>query len=154
MLKDLISCPILARLAQICPPPQNFQQVLSLLDFTNCRKLLLYAILAKKSDPNVNKMAKNLILGLNQVHWAARFFFKNLAPPVTRYYGQLSSCKYQKKLIVQTLILRKLSDGRKDRQTYREMKRQMDRQTEDRDFTGRCPTDVERPTNQVIALQN
>ena len=153
MLKNLISCPILARLAQIWPP-KNFQQVLSLLDFRNCRQLSMYAILAKKSDPNVNKMAKNLILGLNQVHWAARFFFKNLAPSVTRYYGQLSSCKYQKKLIVQTLILRKLSDGRKDRQTYREMKRQMNRQTEDRDFTGRCPTDVERPTNQIIALQN
>ena len=30
------------------------------------------------------------------------FFFKDLTPLVTRYHGQLSSCKYQKKLIIQS----------------------------------------------------
>ena len=30
------------------------------------------------------------------------FFFKNLAPPVTRYYSQLSHVQYQKKLTIQS----------------------------------------------------
>ena len=42
------------------------------------------------------------------------FFFKNLALSV-KYHGQLSSCKILKKTI--DPILRKLSDGRTDRQT-------------------------------------
>ena len=61
------------------------------------------------------------------------FFFKNLA--ATRYHGQLSSCTISEK--TNDPILRKLSDGRTDGQT--------DRQTDESDFTGRCPTNVERP---------
>ena len=41
------------------------------------------------------------------------FFFKNLAPSVTRYYGHLSSCTISEK--TNDPILRKLSDGRTDR---------------------------------------
>ena len=38
------------------------------------------------------------------------YFFKNLAPSFTRYYGQLSSCTTSEK--TNDPILRKLSDGR------------------------------------------
>ena len=41
------------------------------------------------------------------------FCFKNLAPSVTRYHGQLSPCTEK----TYDPILRKLSDGRADRQT-------------------------------------
>ena len=60
------------------------------------------------------------------------FFFKNLASSVTRYHSQLSSCTIPEK--TNDPILRKLSDRRKERQT--------DRQTNESDFTGRCPTNV------------
>ena len=48
--------------------------------------------------------------------------FKNLVAPVTRYYGQLSSCAISGK--INDPILRKLSDGQMDRQTDRQMERQ------------------------------
>ena len=51
-----------------------------------------------------------------------------MAAPVTRYHGQLSSCKISEK--TNDPILRKVSDG----------------QTEESDFIGHCPTNVERPT--------
>ena len=54
-------------------------------------------------------MAKNLVFG------SPNFFFKNLAPSVTRYYGQLSSCTISEK--TNDPILRKLSDERTDRRT-------------------------------------
>ena len=41
-------------------------------------------------------------------------FFKNLALSVTRYHGQLSSCTISEK--TNDPILRKVSDGRTDRQ--------------------------------------
>ena len=53
------------------------------------------------------------------------FFFENLAPPVTRYQGQLSSCT----------ISEKTNDSMEDRQT------------DESDFIRRCPTNVERPIN-------
>ena len=49
-------------------------------------------------------------LGPNSGH---HFFFKNLAPSVVRYYGQLSSCAISEK--TDDLILRKFSDRRTDR---------------------------------------
>ena len=60
------------------------------------------------------------------------FFFKNLAPPVTRYHGQLSSCTISGK--TNHSILQKLSDGRTDRRT--------DRQADESDFIGPCPTNI------------
>ena len=67
------------------------------------------------------------------------FFFKNLASSVTRYHGQLSSSTISEK--TNDAILRKPSYGRteglKDGRT--------DGQTEESDFIGRCPTNVERP---------
>ena len=60
-------------------------------------------------------MAENLVLSPILAHWAAIFFFKNLASSDTRYYGQLSSCTMSEK--TNDPILRKLSygwtDGRK-----------------------------------------
>ena len=62
-----------------------------------------------------------------------------MAPPVTRYHGQLSSRTISKK--TDDPILRKLSDGRTDGQTDR----RRDRQTDESDFIGGCPNNVERP---------
>ena len=59
------------------------------------------------------------------------FFFKNLASAVTRYHGQLSSCTIKEK--TNDPILRKVSDGR------------IDRQVDQSDFIGHCPTNVEWP---------
>ena len=80
-------------------------------------------------------MANNVVLGPILIHLSrirtARLFFKNMAPSVTRYYGQLLSCTISEKN--NDPILRKLSEG------------WTDGQTDESDFTGRCPTDVERP---------
>ena len=80
-------------------------------------------------------MANNVALGPILIHLsrirAARLFFKNMAPSVTRYYSQLLSCTISEKN--NDPILRKLSEG------------WTDGQTDESDFTGRCPTDVERP---------
>ena len=58
------------------------------------------------------------LLGPNSSHRLFFFFFfKNLAPSVTRYYGQLSSCKISEK--TNDPILRKFSDGWADRWTDR-----------------------------------
>ena len=92
-------------------------------------------------------MAKKLVLGpilahLAQIRAASFFvfccFFKNLPWSVTIYHGQLSSCTISKERTKNHPTLRKLSDGRTDRQT--------DRQTDDIYFIGRYPTNVERPT--------
>ena len=85
------------------------------------------------------KVAKNLTLDLIQVHWSqiwvTKFFFKTLALSVTRCRGQLSTCKISEK--TNHPILRKLSDGWTDGPT--------EGQTDDSDFMGRCPTNVECP---------
>ena len=78
-------------------------------------------------------MTKNLLLGPILAHLAqiraAKFLKKNLAFSITRYYGQLSSCTISEK--THDPILR--TDG------------QVDGRTDERDFIGRCPTNVERP---------
>ena len=58
-----------------------------------------------------------------------QIFFNFLASSVTRYHGQLSSCKISEK----KPILRKFSDG------------WTDGQTDHSNFTGCCPADVEHP---------
>ena len=63
------------------------------------------------------------------------FFFQKSGLSVTRYPGQLSSCKISKK--THDIILRKF----RDRISYG----RMDRQTDKSDFIGRCPTDAEGP---------
>ena len=79
-------------------------------------------------EPDLDLLALNL---------GCLFFLKNLAPSVTRYHGQLSSCtissmvQYQKK--TNDPVLRKFSDP------------QTDRQTDESVFIGRCPTNVESP---------
>ena len=63
-------------------------------------------------------MAKDLVLGLILAHLynfrLPNFFFKNLAPLVTGYHGQLSSCTISENN--NDRILRKISDGQTDRQ--------------------------------------
>ena len=84
-------------------------------------------------------MVKNLGLDLILAHFvqiraANFFFFKNLAPSVTRCHAQLSSCTISER--TNDVILRKFSDGRTDGQAWRE--------TDKSNFIGRCPTNVER----------
>ena len=69
-------------------------------------------------------------LNLGRYFFLFFFFFKNLAPSVTRYHGQLSSCTISEK--TNDPILRKLSDRWADGQTYGET----DRQTHKSDFIG------------------
>ena len=59
-------------------------------------------------------------LGLLGSNLGRDFFFKNLVSSVTKYHGQLSSCTISLK--TKDPILRKLSDGQKDRRTYRQDK--------------------------------
>ena len=88
-------------------------------------------------------MAKNLVSGLILDHLVkigdVTFFFKNLAPSVTRYHGQLLSCTISEKNY--DPILRKLNDGWTDRRTDE----WTHKQTKESDFIGRCLTSVERP---------
>ena len=74
-------------------------------------------------------MAKNLILDLIYARWA-----QIRAVNITRYHGQLSSCTISEK--TNDPILRKFSDGRTCRQS------------EESDFLGHCPTNVERPKDE------
>ena len=96
-------------------------------------------------------MAKNLVSGLILAHLAQiraanfylfiyLFFFKNLAPSVTRSHAQLSSRTISGK--TDDPILGKLSDGRTDGRT--------DGQGDESNFIGRCPTNVERPIWRVV----
>ena len=57
MVKNLISGPILARLAKISAP-KNFSWILPLLDARYCRKLSSDSILKKMYDPNSRKWGK------------------------------------------------------------------------------------------------
>ena len=97
-------------------PKNFFSWILPLLDVRHCCKLSLYAISRKTNEPNLRKWQKNLVLGLILALFAqilaAIFFFKNLAPSVTKCHGQLSSCKISEK--TNEAILRKLRDGRTD----------------------------------------
>ena len=78
------------------------------------------------------KLTKNLILGPTLTLWAKFrppiFFPKSLAPSVTRYHGQLSSCTIPEK--TNDPILRKGSDGWTEEQT--------EQQRGQSDFIGHC----------------
>ena len=90
-------------------------------------------------------MAKNLALGpilahLAQIQVIKFFCFKNMALPVTRCHGQLSSCRISVK--TNEPILRKLSDGGTDGGIE-------DRQMDKSDFIRRCPTYVQCPKIEI-----
>ena len=130
MTKWLISGTILACLAQIWASKILFE------GFTSkyCRKLSLYVISRKTYDPNSIKRRKTSFWvwfrPVGPKFQLPKSFLKNLAPPVARYHGQLSSCTISEK--TNDSILRKLSDGWTDSQT-------------ESDIIRRCPTNVERP---------
>ena len=117
MTRNLILDPILAHLAKIWPHPHFFSlQVLPLLVVRYCSKLSSYAISRKTNEPNWRKWQKKLVLVIILVYLAQIFFFfKNLAPSVTKYHGHLSSCTISEKS--NDPILRKLREGRTDRPT-------------------------------------
>ena len=73
---------------------------------------------------------------------------KNLASPVTRYHGQLSSRIASEK--TDDPVLRKLADRQTDRQTDRQKDQdgQTDRQKNQGDFIGRCQTNVKHSTEK------
>ena len=126
--KKLILGPTLTCLAQI--GPQNyFPWVLTLLNVIHYCELSLYAV-------SRTIWQKTSFLGLIQAHWtqipATNFFFKNLALSVTDIMVSYHHVQYQKK--TNDPILRKLSKGRKDRQT------------DESDFIRHFPTNVEHPT--------
>ena len=87
-------------------------------------------------------MTRNLVLEPILAHLTQilvpKFYFKNLSPSVTRYHGLLSSRKISEK--ANDIILGKFSDGRTDGQT------------DESDFIGRCPTNVERPIKYIKHL--
>ena len=84
------------------------------------------------------------------------FLFKNLALSTTRYHGQLSSCTISEKVMIQScekLVMDGRTDGQMDRRTDNRKDGQMERwrdgrknkQTDQKDFIGRCLAYVERP---------
>ena len=73
-------------------------------------------------------------------------FSKNVAPSLTRYHGQPSSCTISEK--TNDSILRKFSDGWTDRQTDR----QREKQTDKSDFIGRSLSNVEHPTTKPLNI--
>ena len=120
---------ILAHLAQIYAQ-KTVLWVLPLLDVRHCCNLLLYAISRKKYDPNSRKLWKTSFWAWfrpnGPKYGPPKFFFKNLAASLTRYHGQLLSCKIPEK--TNDSVLRKLSDGWMDRQI--DWRTQTDRKTD------------------------
>ena len=85
-------------------------------------------------------MAKNLVLGpiLTQI-WAANFFKKIWYRQSLDIMVSYHHVQYQKKLMSRSWE-NLVTDGPTDRRTVG--------QTGESDFTGRCPTNVERPINK------
>ena len=116
-------------------PPNFFSWVLLLLDVRHCHKLSSYAI-SKKTYDQKKEDGEKPHFRLDSKFWPSIFFskiwlFESLDILVSYHHEQ-----YQEKLMIhywENLV----TDGRTDRQR--------DRQTEESDFTGRCPTNVERP---------
>ena len=98
--------------------PLQHKWISPILHVRHCCKLLLYVTSRKTNEPNLENSKKTQFWARFLPIWpnfgSTNFFFKNLALSV-KYHGQLSSCKILKKTI--DPILRKLSDGRTDRET-------------------------------------
>ena len=118
-------------------------------NFRYCRKLSSYSISRKTYDPNSRKWGKTSFWAwfrhVGPKFGPPIFLFKNLASSVTRYHGQLSSCKILKKNYWSNLekIYWRM-DGRTDGHT--------DGQMDESDFIGRCLTDIEHPTESEYIL--
>ena len=146
MAKNLILGPILACLVQIWGP-DFFSWVLLILDVRHCHKLSLYAISRKTYDPNLANGEKPHfgpdlgLLGPNSGRHN-KIWLRQLLDIMVSYHH----VKYQKKLMIQSwenlVTDGRTTDGRIDGRT--------DGQTDESDFTGRCPTDVERPKYNLI----
>ena len=131
IVQKLISGLIVTHLAQIWLP--NFfrrfflHQILGTLASYHC--ILFRGKLMFQTQENGKKLKKPA---------GSKFelpnFFKNVAPSLTRYHGQSSSCTISEK--TNDSILRKFSDGWTDRQTDR----QTEKQTDKSDFIGRSLT--------------
>ena len=135
MAKNLILGQILTHFA----PNLVLKNFLLLLDVIHCCKLSLYAISRKTNNPHFGLVSGLILDHLAQIR-ISNFFFKNLTPTVTRYHGQLLSCTISEE--TNDTILRKLRNGRTVGQTGRQ------RQMDESDFIGRCPTNVERPIKE------
>ena len=140
MVKNLILGMILACSAQIWDP-YFFSWVLPLLDVRHCCKLSLYATSRKNNDSNSRKWQKNL-MGLILARWAhiwtAKIWLrKSLDIMVTYHHIQ-----NQKKLMILSWE-NFVTDGRTDGRQMEESRGQ----TDESDFLGCCPTNVEHPTS-------
>ena len=99
----------------------KFGPILSPLDVIHCCKLSLFAILRKTNEPNVRKWQKiyfrvYFLTHLAQIRTLQKNFSKILLS-VIRHHGQLLSYTISEK--TNDPILRKLSDGRSNRETDR-----------------------------------
>ena len=139
MAKKLLLGPILAPLDKFTPLP-FFSWILHLLDVRHSCKIpnALHAISRKIYQPNLRKWKKKTSFGPSFGPFDPNSGCQiNLAPLVTRYYGQLSPYTISDK--TNDSILRKLSYGRTDGQTYGQMDKS--------DCVGRCQTNNEHPKN-------
>ena len=136
MAKNLISGLIFT----LWPKFKSYFFLRVLLDVRHCYKLLLYAISRKTYDQNSKKnghFGPDLSpLGPNS---DCHFLKKNLTSSVTRYHGQLSSCKILEK--TNDSILRKFSDRWMDQQ-------QTDRLRDEQDWFHRMLSDWRRASNR------
>ena len=143
MAKNLTRSPILVRLAQIWAP-KIFLRVLLPWDVRNCRKPSLHSISRKSLDPNSTKWQKTSFLAgfrpvRRQLFVLKIWYLQSLDIIISYHHVQ-----YQKKQ-TNNVILRKLSDGQTDERADGLMDRKTDRQTNESDFIGRCPTNAGRP---------
>ena len=121
--KNEIFVPFLAHLAKICPSPPNFfLWILPLLDVRYCRKLSSYLISWIQTQENWKEPHfRHDLDPLGQIRAASFFAFcfkKSLSSSVTRYRGQLSSCKISETFEILTQSLEYLvTDGRTDKGT-------------------------------------
>ena len=124
--KNLVSSQILEPLAKFWLQ-KLFSWNFVLKNVRYCCKLSLYAISRKTNEPNGKKLSFGSDFRTFGPNFDLKGFSKNLALSACRYHNQLSSRTISEKSNDQ--ILRKRRDG----------------QTDESDFIGRCPTNVERP---------
>ena len=118
---------------QTLGPKYFFLWVVPLSDVRHCCKLSYMQFQVKLMNQtwenDKKKPSFGHDFGLSNPGSDSQFFLvKNLALSVTTYYRQLSSCAISWNFVT-------------DKRT--------DRQTEESDFIGRCPTNVERPKEQA-----
>ena len=115
--KNQFSGPLWPAMTKI-PPPKKISWVLLLLDVRHCRKLSLYGKRMIQNEENGKKPHFGPRLGSLGPNSGCRFLLlKKLPWPITRYHGQLSSCKISEKMIqsLENFVTDRQRDRRADR---------------------------------------